>query len=231
VLFGSTGAHRALRAKLLRENQLNAVISLPGGVFQPYTGVKTSILVFVKGGSTDQVWFYEVGADGLGLNARRTPQPEQNDLWDLTLKYRLRFGQPAPAFVDRATWRVWVALDPAERSRHYARPIIAREQRETREDEGRPAAQTSVFEERERVDVALFKGLELTELAEPKDWTATLDAIEANDGNLSAGRYKPMIASARTYAKPADILVELRAIEEKILAGVDALLRKVEGVE
>ena len=100
VLFGSTKAHKALRRKLVEENELRAVISLPGGVFQPYTGVKTSIIVVQKGGRTETVWFYDVAADGESLNAKRTPQPEKNDLWDLVLHYRLRQGMDAPAFVD-----------------------------------------------------------------------------------------------------------------------------------
>ena len=95
VLFGSTGAHRELRRQLLFENRLEAVISLPGGVFQPYTGVKTSILVFQKyamltddlSPRTEQVWFYEIAADGYTLDAKRNDQPDPNDLWDLLAKW------------------------------------------------------------------------------------------------------------------------------------------------
>ncbi len=96
VLFGSTNAHKKLRRKLLFEHNLQAVISLPSGVFQPYTGVKTSILVFQKIDETpepgkppytDHVWFYEVQADGHTLDAKRNPQPFPNDLWDALTKY------------------------------------------------------------------------------------------------------------------------------------------------
>ena len=72
VLFGSSKAHAALRHALIEENQLEAVISLPSGVFKPYAGVSTAILVFTKGGRTDQVWFYDVKADGLSLDDKRT---------------------------------------------------------------------------------------------------------------------------------------------------------------
>jgi type I restriction enzyme M protein len=72
VLFGSSKAHLALRQALVEENQLEAVISLPSGVFKPYAGVSTAILVFTKGGRTDQVWFYDVAADGLSLDDKRT---------------------------------------------------------------------------------------------------------------------------------------------------------------
>ena len=70
VLFGSTNAHIALRKKLIRNNELIAIISLPNGIFQPYTGVKTSILVFKRGGNTRRVWFYEISEDGLSLRCK-----------------------------------------------------------------------------------------------------------------------------------------------------------------
>ncbi|MGI3213439.1 type I restriction-modification system subunit M [Roseovarius tibetensis] len=79
VLFGSSGAHRQLRQLLVDHNQLEAVISLPSGVFRPYAGVSTGILVFTKGGRTDNVFFYDVEADGLSLDDKREPVAE-NDL-------------------------------------------------------------------------------------------------------------------------------------------------------
>lgn len=71
VLFGSSKAHVALREILVDENQLEAVISLPSGVFKPYAGVSTAILVFSKGGRTDNVFFYDVEADGFSLDDKR----------------------------------------------------------------------------------------------------------------------------------------------------------------
>lgn len=102
VLFGNTDAHVKLRRELLTEHCVEAVISLPGGVFQPYTGVKTSILVFRKDTArsrktgfeknaprTECMWFYEVGADGYSLDAKRSPRPGQdNDLWDALVQYQ-----------------------------------------------------------------------------------------------------------------------------------------------
>jgi len=79
VLFGSSTAHRGLRKKLLDENQLEAVISLPSGVFKPYAGVSTGIVVLTRGGRTDEVFFYDVAADGFSLDDKREPV-EANDL-------------------------------------------------------------------------------------------------------------------------------------------------------
>ncbi len=75
VLFGSSKAHKELRRMLVEEQKLDAVVSLPSGVFKPYAGVSTAILFFTKtnSGGTDQVWFYDVAADGLSLDDKRTP--------------------------------------------------------------------------------------------------------------------------------------------------------------
>jgi type I restriction enzyme M protein len=75
VLFGSSNAHKELRRILVEDQKLDAVISLPGGVFKPYAGVSTAILVFTKtnSGGTDFVWFYDVEADGWSLDDKRTP--------------------------------------------------------------------------------------------------------------------------------------------------------------
>jgi len=75
VLFGSSKAHKELRRLLVEEQKLDAMISLPGGVFKPYAGVSTAILLFTKtnSGGTDLVWFYDVAADGWSLDDKRTP--------------------------------------------------------------------------------------------------------------------------------------------------------------
>jgi type I restriction enzyme M protein len=73
VLFGSSNAHQQLRQALLEQNQLEGIVSLPSGVFKPYAGVSTAILIFTKGGVTERVWFYDVQADGYSLDDKRTP--------------------------------------------------------------------------------------------------------------------------------------------------------------
>jgi len=74
VLFGSSNAHQKVRELLIESNQLEAVINLPTGVFKPYAGVATAILVFTKGGETDHVWFYNVKDDGYSLDDKRDPK-------------------------------------------------------------------------------------------------------------------------------------------------------------
>jgi type I restriction enzyme M protein len=82
VLFGNSKAHKEIRRMLVEEQKLEAVISLPSGVFQPYAGVSTAILLFTKtnSGGTDSVWFYDMLADGWSLNAQRQPLLEESKL-------------------------------------------------------------------------------------------------------------------------------------------------------
>ena len=87
VLFGSSKAHTALRQMLVKDNQLEAVISLPSGVFKPYAGVSTAIIVFTKGGKTDHVFFYDVGEDGFSRDDKRDPI-DANDLPDALQRWR-----------------------------------------------------------------------------------------------------------------------------------------------
>lgn len=87
VLFGSSNAHKTLRKNLLEKNELKAIISMPSGVFKPYAGVSTAVLIFVKGGSTEKVWFYDMHADGYSLDDKRNPI-EQNDIPDIISKFK-----------------------------------------------------------------------------------------------------------------------------------------------
>ena len=101
VLFGSSRAHRALRKQLVDANQLEAVISLPSGVFKPYAGVSTGILVFARGGRTDNVFFYDAEADGFSLDDKRDPV-DANDLPDCLGRWRSRDPETDKDRTDKA---------------------------------------------------------------------------------------------------------------------------------
>lgn len=92
VLFGSSKAHKALRKMLVEDQKLDGVISMPSGVFKPYAGVSTAILLFTKtnSGGTENVWFYDMQQDGFSLDDKRTPQPEKSDLPDLLARWQKR---------------------------------------------------------------------------------------------------------------------------------------------
>ncbi|MCD6328684.1 N-6 DNA methylase, partial [bacterium] len=88
VLFGSSNTHKALRKMLLEQCELEAVVSMPSGVFKPYAGVSTAVLVFVKGGRTERVWFYDMQADGYSLDDKRE-KIEANDIPDVVAKWNV----------------------------------------------------------------------------------------------------------------------------------------------
>ena len=94
VLFGSSNAHKAIRKELIENQKLEAVISMPSGVFKPYAGVSTGILIFTKTnhGGTDNVWFYDMTADGKSLDDKRSPI-EENDIQDIIARFKNLDGE------------------------------------------------------------------------------------------------------------------------------------------
>ena len=94
VLFGFSTAHKAIRREIVEGNRLEAVISMPSGVFKPYAGVSTAVLVFTKTGhgGTDQVWFYDMKADGFSLDDKRT-EVKENDIPDIVARFHNREGE------------------------------------------------------------------------------------------------------------------------------------------
>ncbi|WP_083564801.1 HsdM family class I SAM-dependent methyltransferase [Sinomicrobium oceani] len=94
VLFGSSTAHKAIRKELVQNQRLQAVVSMPSGVFKPYAGVSTAILFFTKtnSGGTDHVWFYDMKADGYSLDDKRSPVTA-NDIPDILKRFHNRKGE------------------------------------------------------------------------------------------------------------------------------------------
>lgn len=88
VLFGSSNAHKSIRKEIVENHHLHGIISMPSGVFKPYAGVSTAIMIFTKtgAGGTDNVWFYDMHADGLSLDDKRQPV-ESNDIPDIISRY------------------------------------------------------------------------------------------------------------------------------------------------
>ena len=104
VLFGSSKAHKRLRKILVEDQKLDGVISMPSGVFKPYAGVSTAILLFTKtnSGGTDDVWFYDMQADGFSLDDKRTPQTGKSDLADILARWQKRGAESERARTDQS---------------------------------------------------------------------------------------------------------------------------------
>ncbi|MGA2677191.1 MAG: N-6 DNA methylase [Methanobacterium sp.] len=91
VLFGNSRAHKSIRMKLLEECRMDAVISMPSGVFKPYAGVSTGVLVFTKGEPTKNVWFYDMTSDGYSLDDKRNYINGKGDIPDIIEKYHKKY--------------------------------------------------------------------------------------------------------------------------------------------
>ena len=103
VLFGASNAHIAIRKMVVDECQLEGVISMPSGVFKPYAGVSTAILIFTKGGETEKVWFYDMQNDGFSLDDKRD-RVKGNDIPDIIGNWNERKKLKEPSENDKWFW-------------------------------------------------------------------------------------------------------------------------------
>ena len=103
VLFGSSNAHKQIRQEIIENHKLNAVISMPSGVFKPYAGVSTAVIIFTKTGSggTDNVWFYDMEADGYSLDDKRS-EVKENDIPDILSRYKNLQDEVSRARTDKS---------------------------------------------------------------------------------------------------------------------------------
>jgi type I restriction enzyme M protein len=161
VLFGSSKAHLDLRKTLVEGHKLEAMISMPSGVFRPYAGVSTGILIFTKtnSGGTDHVWFYDMQADGFSLDDKRNPQPEIDDIPDVLSRWQQR--NPATD-TDRTTKAFCVPLQEI-RDNKYDLSINRYKQVEHEEVEYEPPqviiARLEALEQEIAAELAELKGM------------------------------------------------------------------------
>ena len=103
VLFGSSKAHKDIRRELIENHRLEAVVSMPSGVFKPYAGVSTAVLVFTRTGhgGTDKVWFYDMRADGFSLDDKRSPVAD-NDIPDIVARFHNREAEQERARTEQS---------------------------------------------------------------------------------------------------------------------------------
>lgn len=210
VLFGSSKAHKTLRRLLVEEHKLDGIVSMPSGVFRPYAGVSTAILLFTKtnSGGTDKVWFYDMQADGYSLDDKRNPldpsKHEHNNLPDLLARWRTL--SPS-ALVGCAGISSSEGCEPANDTGH-ASPVAG-------EGLGRGGASSRVAEP--SASYALTREADRPRTAQ--SFLVPKAEIAGNDYDLSINRYKQVVHETVQYDPPLKILAELRALEEEILRG------------
>lgn len=209
VLFGSSNAHVSTRKKLIEENGLEAVISMPSGVFKPYAGVSTAVLIFTKAATTDRIWFYDMSADGFSLDDKRQ-KISDNDIPDLIACWRRRNSDEFHALrAERLTHlKEMVAPMKTERlelqreiNRLTFESVIAPPDDET----ARIALETDeqkLAELEERIE-PIQK--EIDQLG--NQFWVTKEDVRANKYDLSASRYRKIDPDETFYEDP-DITLE-----------------------
>ena len=203
VLFGSSQAHLGVRQLIVDDNQLEAVISLPAGVFKPYAGVSTAILIFAKGGRTDHVWFYDVQADGFSLDDKRTPQPAKSDLPDLVRQWRCRNGE--------------LGTRNGEETRNS--------ERGTRNEKAKESADSSSSTPRSALP-APSSNLPSSALPHPrsgKSFHVPISEIRAQNYDLSLNRYKVTQHEESTYEPPKTLLKRMNKLGQEVLRDIAKL--------
>ncbi len=113
ILFGNSNAHKKIRELLLTKCRLDAVISMPPGVFKPYAGVSTAVLIFTKGEPTKKVWFYDMEADGYTLDDKRTPIDKKGDIPDIIKKFKQKDKEK---FEDRKAKCFYVPIEEIQKN-------------------------------------------------------------------------------------------------------------------
>lgn len=200
VMFGSSKAHKTLRKILVEEQKLDGVIKLPGGVFKPYAGVSTAILLFTKtnSGGTDSVWFYEVEADGWSLDDKRSPLLPEDKLGVVPT----------------------MPLTAEDHAKNNLPDVLARWVRLRSPTDALGGAKKG-----EDLSIDVLSG-EIGELERPRtaqSFCVPKDEIVENGYDLSLNRYKEVVHEEVTHAPPQHILATLAELESQIQQGMEEL--------
>ena len=225
VLFGSSNAHVDVRKKLIEEHRLDGVVSMPSGVFRPYAGVSTAVLLFTKGAATERIWFYDMEHDGFSLDDKRQRVPE-NDIPDLLACWQHRHDAKFQKKRDARLAELQREIAPltAARLEHHA--IIHRLKFEevvaARSVGGSPASPSPADTARVAREQAEAELAELQSRIAPLEqeinqlgrqfWVAK-EQVVAQNYDLSASRYRQVEQEDVFYERPAITLERMRQLE------------------
>ncbi|MET2853358.1 class I SAM-dependent DNA methyltransferase [Vibrio owensii] len=232
VLFGSTKAHTSIRKKIIEEQKLEAVISLPSGVFKPYAGVSTAILIFTKtnSGGTDKVWFYDMQADGYSLDDKRTklskdgeiPTHEQSNIADIIQRFHTLTDDAGLVNVNspelarkknEQSFMVSLADLKADQVVEKLADLRARDKEEAKEAEKLAIKLGKKPKEYKEKSYISFKG------DDGEEYVIT----QASAYDLSINRYKEVVYEEVQYDEPKDILKRIKNLQDKMARGVSEL--------
>ncbi len=225
VLFGSSGAHIETRKKLIEENRLDAVISMPSGVFKPYAGVSTAVLIFTRGAQTSDIWFYDMEHDGFSLDDKREPVIE-NDIPDILACWRNRANQAFAAGRAARLAELRTALEPLKAQRLRFQADINRltfEHAIALADDETALALLDADREKLAVLETEIHPLQREFNQLSRQFCVTKAQVAANKYDLSASRYRPLEQDDVYYDAPHVTLARLLELERVMASEVGAL--------
>jgi type I restriction enzyme M protein len=226
VLFGSSRAHVEVRKRVIEENRLDGVVSMPSGVFKPYAGVSTAVLFFTRGAQTKEIWFYDMAHDGFSLDDKRVAIKE-NDIPDVVECWGKRFDK---SFNDSRCSRIEElrkVLAPMKAERLKLHEEINRLKFESALDGESFAALLS--DARSRLTNINYRiSLPQTELDRlTRQFWVTKEQVKANKYDLSASRYRQMDADAVYHEKPSVTLERLSRLESVMIDEINELKKSL----
>jgi type I restriction enzyme M protein len=232
VLFGSSKAHQDIRKKIIDENRLDGVVSMPSGVFKPYAGVSTAVLLFTRGGTTDRIWFYDMDHDGFSLDDKRQPTPEQNDIPDLLLCWQQRFDPESTAKRTTRLGALKQQIAPMKAERLLLQKeinclmfeaAIAPEDDEEKQQASEADQQKLVALHEQMAPLQA----EINQLN--RQFWVTKEQVKANKYDLSASRYRQVEQDEVYYESPKVTMERLLKLEHVMAAEVAELEKLLEG--
>lgn len=226
VLFGSSNAHVETRKKLIEENRLEAVVSMPSGVFKPYAGVSTAVLIFTKGGETDRIWFYDMEHDGYSLDDKRQKVAE-NDIPDILCCWKNRddadFARGRAARLAELKERI--APLKAERLKlHGEINRLTFENAIVPEGDGEAARRALGCDEQRLAELSERLTPLQTEINQlSRQFWVAKEQVRANKYDLSASRYRQIEQDETFYDEPQVTIKRLMRLEEAMRGEMETL--------
>ncbi len=230
VLFGSSKQHQEIRKKIIEENRLDGVVSMPSGVFKPYAGVSTAVLLFTRGGTTDRIWFYNMEHDGFSLDDKRQPVTE-NDIPDILNCWKTRFDEEVTAKKEQRLAELKAEIAPLKAERLK---LLKEVNRLTFENAISPADDESSRLALE-TDQTLLN--QLHEQMEPlqaeinqlnRQFWVTKAQVKSNKYDLSASRYRQIEQDEAFYESPQVTMERLLKLEHIMEMEVRDLMSFIE---
>jgi type I restriction enzyme M protein len=229
VLFGSSNAHVEIRKKLIEENRLDGVVSMPSGVFRPYAGVSTAVLLFTKGGTTEKIWFYDMEHDGYSLDDKRDKVPE-NDIPDVLRCWQNRRDAKFQQKRTQRLTELQKQIAPLKKYRLEHHAIIHRlrfEEVVSKDaDKARAAREKAEGELAELQSRITPLQTEINQLT--RQFWVTKDHAKAHKYDLSTSRYRQVEQDEKFYEQPRvtlERMAQLEAVAADEVTALDGMLK------